>query len=439
MSSSDFPPFPSSQPLSTALPSASPLQWKHLLASHDQASQGFSSSLGHFPTENFTAHFSKSQFEASAPEWTLSLVGYSIGRRPYYEALFSVFKRAWYLKGALSLLTLDDGFFLLKFTSPKDFEMAWTGGPWFFFGKPFILQKWTPDFVPKREEFSSIPLWIKIKNLPLSCWTPEGISKVASCVGIPLAMDALTAAKTRLTFARVCVQVKCSSPLPGEISISVDGKVSPLTVLYDWKPLPCTHCLSHPNQDNPLDPTLNAHLKEANLKLSEANTNWIDWIKQRGKTNWLSSGEDDLKFLYSNINQRSNSSLIHTITLNGTTLNSPWKSIRPSLSILRRFSTKLHKPRIWLILLLYADDLLVFAKANLENANSLKDILKRFSRCTGLCVNPYKSVILFSNNCSTSHSISSILNIQQTHRPIKYLGLPIFTKNCFNETFSLSS
>ncbi|PKU87689.1 RNA exonuclease 1 [Dendrobium catenatum] len=120
--------------------------------------------------------------------------------------------------------------------------MAWSGGPWFFFGKPFILQKWSPDFIPKREDFASIPLWIKIKNLPLSCWTPEGISKIASCVGIPLAVDALTAAKTRLTFARVCVQVSCSNPLPDEIYISVDGKITPLSVLYDWKPSPCSFC-----------------------------------------------------------------------------------------------------------------------------------------------------------------------------------------------------
>ncbi|PKU87687.1 RNA exonuclease 1 [Dendrobium catenatum] len=120
--------------------------------------------------------------------------------------------------------------------------MAWSGGPWFFFGKPFILQKWSPDFIPRREDFATIPLWIKIKNLPLSCWTPEGISKIASCVGIPLAVDALTAAKTRLTFARVCVQVSCSNPLPDEIFIYVDGKITPLSVLYDWNPSPCSFC-----------------------------------------------------------------------------------------------------------------------------------------------------------------------------------------------------
>ncbi|KAI0489001.1 hypothetical protein KFK09_028842 [Dendrobium nobile] len=188
----------------------------------------------------------------------MSLIGYSIGKRPYYEALLSTIKKVWPLKGSLTLLTLDDGFFLLKFSALEDYEHAWSGGPWFFFGKPFILQKWSPDFVPKRKEFPSIPLWIKIMNLPLSLWTSVGISKLASCIGIPIAVDGLTASKTRLTFARVCVQVTSDSQLPEEIFYSVDGKTFPLRVHYDWKPERCTQCgsIMHSPTLCPKDPVL---------------------------------------------------------------------------------------------------------------------------------------------------------------------------------------
>ncbi|KAI0529259.1 hypothetical protein KFK09_001806 [Dendrobium nobile] len=243
MSSSTLPPL-LPHPFVPSSSAGLPRDWKSLIATQPLVSNEFTSSISHHPTENATAHFTSAQFNAGSSEWALSLVGYSIARRPYYEALLSTIKKTWSLKGTLSLLTLDDGFFLLKFNNREDYDMAWTGGPWFFFGKPFILQKWTPEFVPVREEFPSIPLWIKIKNFPLSCWTPEGISKIASCVGIPLAVDALTAAKTRLTFARVCVQVCSTSSLPDEIYYTVDGKVFPLTVLYDWKPSHCSCCNS---------------------------------------------------------------------------------------------------------------------------------------------------------------------------------------------------
>ncbi|KAI0500646.1 hypothetical protein KFK09_018862 [Dendrobium nobile] len=78
--------------------------------------------------------------------WNLSLVGYSLGPRPYYERLLASMEKAWKLKGALSLLSLADDLFLLKFTAVEDYDMVWSGGPWFLLGRPFILQRWNPKF-----------------------------------------------------------------------------------------------------------------------------------------------------------------------------------------------------------------------------------------------------------------------------------------------------
>ncbi|PKU82128.1 Putative ribonuclease H protein [Dendrobium catenatum] len=78
--------------------------------------------------------------------------------------------------------------------------------------------------------------------------------------------------------------------------------------------------------------------------------------------------------------------------------------------------------------LLYADDLLVFSKATLREASSLKTILENFESHSGLRVNPSKSSIIFSKNCITADDICLLLNIQQTLSPIKYLGIPVFTK-----------
>ncbi|PKU79643.1 Putative ribonuclease H protein [Dendrobium catenatum] len=78
--------------------------------------------------------------------------------------------------------------------------------------------------------------------------------------------------------------------------------------------------------------------------------------------------------------------------------------------------------------LLYADDLLVFSKANIDEAACLKDILARFAASSGLTISPAKSSILFSKNCHLCEDICNLLNIQQTLRPIRYLGLPIFSK-----------
>ncbi|KAL0918987.1 hypothetical protein M5K25_011046 [Dendrobium thyrsiflorum] len=126
-----------------------------------------------------------------------------------------------------------------------------------------------PRFRPKRENFTLVPIWIKIHDLPLVCWNFEGIFRIASKVGIPLAVDVLAAHRTRLTFARVCMQVSNSATYPKEILISLDGEVCNLKVQYEWRPSPCEFCssLAHlsslcpsklNNPENPSGPTNNS-------------------------------------------------------------------------------------------------------------------------------------------------------------------------------------
>lgn len=211
------------------------------------APEGASSSeliLSHFPSEPDIVPFSEEKLSLGAGDWTHCLVGYSIGRRPFYEALLSAIHKTWTLKGELKMLSLSDGFFLFRFSCEEDLDHVWSRGVWFLLGKPFILQKWHPKFKPKRENLSSVPIWIKIHDLPLACWNSEGISRIASKVGIPLAADSLTTLKSRLTYARVCVLVDSNTIYPEEIKVSLDGDVVALKVQYEWRPTPCEHCKS---------------------------------------------------------------------------------------------------------------------------------------------------------------------------------------------------
>ncbi|KAI0524922.1 hypothetical protein KFK09_004312 [Dendrobium nobile] len=243
----NFPPIPGSLPSSSQAPVLPVgLNFVSNLTKEDPVAGQFSLA---FVPPSTKVPFSADELALGVPDWGSSLVGYSIGPRPTYLSLLNAVKRAWNPKGSVELLSLNDGFFLFKFSAPEDYQTAWAGGPWFFFGRPFILQQWSPKFKPKRDEFSSIPIWIKIVDLPLAVWNPNGISKIASFIGRPLAVDALTARKTRLTYARVCVLVSGNSPLPEEIPVCLDGDDVSLKVIYDWKPTPCTGCGSivHPS------------------------------------------------------------------------------------------------------------------------------------------------------------------------------------------------
>ncbi|XP_028554235.1 uncharacterized protein LOC114580536 [Dendrobium catenatum] len=194
------------------------------------------------PTEEEIINFSTEDIAEAVNEWDLALVGYSLGKRPYYEALLNSVKKLWNLKGSLKLISLSDGFFLFKFSNAEDYELVWSRGAWFIFGKPFVFQKRNSHFSSTREELTSVPIWFKIHNLPLCCWTPIGISKIATKVGHPLAVDALTASKSRLTYARVCVQVDDKANFPETIPICVEGKLFNLKNQYEWRPTLCEFC-----------------------------------------------------------------------------------------------------------------------------------------------------------------------------------------------------
>ncbi|KAK4381323.1 hypothetical protein Sango_2979200 [Sesamum angolense] len=88
------------------------------------------------------------------------------------------------------------------------------GGPWLYLGQPIVLQKWEPGMVLRKLKHTEVPVWIKLRHLPVELWTTEGLSTVASGIGRPLYPDAITRACTRLDFARVCVMLNVSSKLP---------------------------------------------------------------------------------------------------------------------------------------------------------------------------------------------------------------------------------
>ncbi|KAL0310291.1 UNVERIFIED_CONTAM: hypothetical protein Scaly_2942500 [Sesamum calycinum] len=87
------------------------------------------------------------------------------------------------------------------------------GGPWLYLGQPIVLQKWEPGMVLRKLKHTEVPVWIKLRHLPVELWTTEGLSTVASGIGRPLYPDAITRACTRLDFARVCVMLNVSSKL----------------------------------------------------------------------------------------------------------------------------------------------------------------------------------------------------------------------------------
>ncbi|KAL0295584.1 UNVERIFIED_CONTAM: hypothetical protein Sangu_3193600 [Sesamum angustifolium] len=149
--------------------------------------------------------------------WDNTAVGYFLGRKPYYHHLNEYVRSVW--PAVKTVTATSNGFYFFQFKTEIAMEEVIEGGPWLFQGQPIVLQRWEPGMVLRKHKHTQVPVWIRLRHLPVEFWTDDGLSTVASGVGRPLYQDTITRACTRLDFARVCVMLDISSTLPKHLII----------------------------------------------------------------------------------------------------------------------------------------------------------------------------------------------------------------------------
>lgn len=77
--------------------------------------------------------------------------------------------------------------------------------------------------------------------------------------------------------------------------------------------------------------------------------------------------------------------------------------------------------------LLFADDLMLFAKADTKSSTAINNVIKQFATLAAQRINHAKLKIIFSPNTpqSTHMCVSGILNMRISTKVGQYLGLPI--------------
>ncbi|KAL0294506.1 UNVERIFIED_CONTAM: hypothetical protein Sradi_6884600 [Sesamum radiatum] len=171
--------------------------------------------------------------DKGSKRWHATAVGYFLGKKPYFPHLEAFAKSNW--KGLQRVSATTNGFYFFQFQTMAYMEEIIEEGPWLFQGQPIVLQAWEQGLSLRRQKHSQIPVWIRIRHLPMEYWTVDGLSAVASGVGIPLYTDKITQSCSRLDFARVCVMIKFHSKLPKHLviisPILSEGKRCPLRLI----------------------------------------------------------------------------------------------------------------------------------------------------------------------------------------------------------------
>ncbi|KAJ9541978.1 hypothetical protein OSB04_028484 [Centaurea solstitialis] len=148
----------------------------------------------------------------------------------------------------------SNGVFFFKFNDVGGCSQVVEQGPLMIRGVPLFVAQWDPTKGLTKPIHTSCPLWIKLHNIPLVAFNKEGISRIASALGVPKQMDACTASMCdkswgRPSFAKVLVEVWAVGELKKELEVVIpdvnggdDSRVR-IRVEYIWEPSQCSHCL----------------------------------------------------------------------------------------------------------------------------------------------------------------------------------------------------
>lgn len=156
-------------------------------------------------------------------EWQNALVGYFLGKKPPFQMVENSVRKMWRLKRELQVRIVGYGIFIFMFSSNEEKIKTLEGGPWHIAKNPLVLRQWETNL--SKPDLERTPLWITLPNLPLHFWTQEALSRIASVVGKSLFTDRYTRLRTRIAYARVCVEVTEDAVSMTEIPIMVGEKM----------------------------------------------------------------------------------------------------------------------------------------------------------------------------------------------------------------------
>nr|GEW75217.1 hypothetical protein [Tanacetum cinerariifolium] len=99
-------------------------------------------------------------------------------------------------------------------------------GPWFIQNNPLILKKWHPDENLLKEDVSTIPVWVKLHGVPVTAFSEDGLSAIATKLGTLLMLDSYTSdvcmqSWGRSSYARVIIELKADVELKDNIVVAM--------------------------------------------------------------------------------------------------------------------------------------------------------------------------------------------------------------------------
>ncbi|KAK4258256.1 hypothetical protein QN277_007727 [Acacia crassicarpa] len=187
-----------------------------------------------FPTFTFSEKIKKRLYKPWRKSVIVKLMDKTIG----YKALLTRLQYMWAKKGALSLIDIGHGFFVVKLYNKDDYLNALTGGPWMIYDHYLTVRPWEPNFHPARAKIDKVAVWVRVPKMFLEYYDREALTIIGDRIGETIKVDINTSNQLRGRYARICVLVNLKEQLMA--GFRLDGEE--YTLEYEGLHLLCSEC-----------------------------------------------------------------------------------------------------------------------------------------------------------------------------------------------------
>ncbi|GKA36039.1 retrotransposon protein, putative, ty1-copia subclass [Tanacetum coccineum] len=180
--------------------------------------------------------------------------GFFLGKKVAYPIVANYVRNTWGKYRLIrSMFSSSTGLFSFQFSSMDGLDAMLENGPWFIRNNPLILKKWHPDENLLKEDVSTVPVWVKLHGVPVTAFSEDGLSAIATKLGTPLMLDSYTSDMCmqswgRSSYARVMIELRADVELKDNIVVAMpkitrEGHYTcNVRVEYEWKPPRCSSC-----------------------------------------------------------------------------------------------------------------------------------------------------------------------------------------------------
>lgn len=130
--------------------------------------------------------------------WHNTLIVNILGKKVGLRYMTNKLQYIWSKGGAVQVMDMSNGYFLVHFADEGDYKHALFEGPWRLLDHYLVVQRWRPFFKSSDHQVGKIAVWIRIPDLPVELFNSKFLWRVEAKLGTMLKIDELTSLQREL-------------------------------------------------------------------------------------------------------------------------------------------------------------------------------------------------------------------------------------------------